>query len=207
MRDVAVVEGLPLGLNNSRRRAWIDGYLGQPGEDLEVATTRVGPGYFETMRIPIVRGRSFSGGRKGAPLAVIVNEAFAARYWPGKEPLSQDQLSGPDGPRMEVVGVSRTGRYFTLGEEPRPFAHLPIEQRYEASVTVVARTSGDPQALLGPMRAEILGLGRDIPPSSRRRRWAAHLGWPCFPARLLGSVAGSFGLVALRSSPPSACTG
>ncbi len=198
VEGVAVVEGLPLGLNASRRRLSIDGYEGQAGEDMEIASTRVGPGYFETMRIPLVRGRSFAeSDRQGAPRTVIVNEAFAARYWPGQEPLGQRLgMGGPEAPRMEVVGVSRTGKYFTLGEERRPFVHLPIEQTYKSSVTVVARTAGDPEALLGPMRAEILALGRNIP-IFETKTMPAHLGLALLPARLLGSVVGAFGVVAL----------
>ncbi len=124
----------------------IEGYQPQPGEDTETAYNVVAPQYFETMRIPLLRGRSFTeADRAGAPPVVIVNDAFARRYWPNADPIGKRlSANGSEGPFREVVGVTRTGKYNTLGEDPRPFYYLPLWQEYNGTVTLHVKTAGDP---------------------------------------------------------------
>lgn len=199
VQEVAVVKDLPLGLNHGRRRTWIEGYEERPGEDMEISFTHVGPRYFETLQVPVVRGRALNEeDRAGAAPAVMVNEAFAARYWPGQEPLEKRVSVGGRSDRhlREVVGVTRTGKYQTLGEQPRPFLYLPLAQNYESSATVVVRTAGDPAALLGTIKSEILRLSPNLP-IFETKTMDAHLGLALLPARVAGSVLGTFGAVAL----------
>src|SRR5262249_50473342 len=85
------------------------------GREPVAQTAAITPGYFATMGIPLKRGRDFGGGdRAGAPMAVIVNEAFASRVFPGEEPLGR-RVSAMRIPRMQdmtivgVVGDTRRG--------------------------------------------------------------------------------------------------
>ena len=115
---------------------------------MEFGVNTVGAGYFETMDIPLVRGRGFepSDREGGAPVAVV-NESFARRFWPGEDPIGRRFNTGRSGTR-EVVGVARDGKYWSLGEEPQPHFYEPFAQAYEADMALVVRTAGDARSIL-----------------------------------------------------------
>jgi putative ABC transport system permease protein len=123
--------------------------------------------YFETMRIPLVRGRAFTAAdRSGSPEVVIINETLARRLFRERDPIGQTVLhqQGPPPGRtrtLEIVGVARDGKYRTLGEDPRPFAYVPDGQMYNSQVSFVARTTG-PSALAA-MRGAVRGIDPNLP--------------------------------------------
>jgi predicted permease len=198
VRAASVAESVPLWLFGSRRGTTIEGYQPQPGEDTETAYNVVGPRYFETMGIPLLRGRSFQeGDRSGSPPVVVVNEAFARRYWPGADPLGK-RLSahGTDGPFREVVGVVRTGKYNTLGEAPRPFYYLPLGQEYQGDVTLHVKVETDPRAMLPIVRAAIREVDATVPLFDAKTMDDQML-MALLPARLAGTLLGGFGVLAL----------
>ena len=84
----------------------------------------VGPGYFAAMGIGIVKGRDFrDDDRRGAPPVIVINEEFARRYFPKRDPIGASvRLPGPSraGYLAEIVGVVRDSKYRTIGEEQRP---------------------------------------------------------------------------------------
>jgi hypothetical protein len=81
---VSLAEIVPLGLSRQRRGIQVEGYTPREGEDMEFGVNTVGAGYFETMGIPLVRGRGIQPrDRQGAPAVAVVNESFARRFWPG----------------------------------------------------------------------------------------------------------------------------
>jgi predicted permease len=192
---------LPLGLGASRMGLTIEGYTRQPGEDAEVHGAFVGPGYFETLRIPLLRGRGFTDqDRQSAPGVAAVNEAFAQRYWPGQDALGKRLQLGvgvtPEDPAWEVVGVVKTGKYVTLGEEPRPFFYMPVLQVYRPSATLLVRAAGGPARALPAVRTAVQELDRSLPLFDVKTM-EQHLGTTLLPARLAGAVLGLFGGVAL----------
>ncbi|MCA1591411.1 MAG: ABC transporter permease [Acidobacteria bacterium] len=189
---------LPLQLQGSRRGVRFEGYQPQPGEDMEVAFSSAGPEYFRTMGITLLRGRDFSErDTAGAPGVVVINEALARRYFPGQDALGRHlSISGPKGPFLEIVGIARDGKYWTLGEEARPFMTFPLLQNYEGAATLMIRTEGDPQSLVSPVRGEIRTLDQNVLVDSAKTM-TEHMGLALLPARVAGSVLGVFGLVAL----------
>jgi predicted permease len=189
-----------------RRGLRIDGYVPAADEDMEVHAAAVGAGFFEALRIPIVRGRAFAeADRPGAPLVAVVNESFARRYWPGQDPLGRRlSTSGEQGPFLEVVGVARDAKYGTLGEAPRPFFYVPFVQdfRFVQSVgsflpaTVLVRTTGDPGARAAAIRQAV----QDLDPAvvlSPARPLADLLGLSVLPTRVAGTVLAAFGAFGL----------
>jgi putative ABC transport system permease protein len=168
---------------------------------MEVALTSVGPGYFETMRIPLRRGRTFTADDlPGTPLAAIVNEAFVRRYLGGQEAIGRRlRLRGPDAPATEIVGVVRDGKYRTLGEEARPFVYLPLLQDYVGEATLIARTEGSPAAVAALLQRRLVEIDPRIPVFDVKTM-DEHLRFTLLPARLAASVLGLFGLVALLLS-------
>jgi len=166
----------------------------------------VGPGYFETMGVPLLRGRSFGlGDRADAPGVVVVNDSFARRYFPGHDALGRRlSMGGEEGPWLEIVGISRDGKYVTLGEDPTPFVYLPLYQdwRYVRSLgawapaTLVARTTGDPTAAATALQNALHSLDHTLPVYGVREM-GSHLGFALLPARLAGAMLGLFGAVGL----------
>ncbi len=185
---------LPLGLGGSRRGIRIEGYTAQPGESTEINSSGISPGYIETLRIPILRGRSFNEqDRPGAPGVVLVNEAFARRYWPDQDAIGKHiQMGDPANPdsRLEVVGVVKDGKYVTLGEDAKPFFYFNLAQRYESSSTLIVRTKGDPVGYITSVRNEVATLDQNLPLFDVKTM-REHLGVALLPARLAGSVLGS----------------
>jgi putative ABC transport system permease protein len=201
VESASLTEYLPLGLGGARRGITIEGYTAQPGESTEIGSVTISPGYIETLHIPLLQGRTFNRqDRQGTPGVVLINEAFARRYWPGQNPLGKRIQMGDrnanDSPYLEVVGVVKDGKYVTLGEDATPFFYLNLAQRYESSPTLIVRTRGNPLDYLAAVRGEILALDKTLPVFDVKTM-RQHLGFALLPARLAGSVLGIFGLVAL----------
>ena len=198
VRSASLATEVPLGLGGTRRGIWVEGYEARSGEDMGVHTNTVGPDYFRTMGIQLLRGRDFDASdTAGRPGAVVVNEAFARRYWPGKDPIGRHvRLGDESGSPAQVVGVVRDGKYVTLGEDPKPFFYVPFLQRYESGATLHVRTTGDPRGLLEAMRREVRALDPSLPVFDEKTM-TDHLGLSLLPARLAAGVLGLFGFVAL----------
>src|SRR5262249_6626893 len=93
----------------------VDGYQPAPDEQPTVDYDEVGPGYFATLGIPVVSGREFTrADDEGAAPVAVVNEAMAARFWPGADALGRRLLV--DGRPVRIVGVARTTRYRSFVE-------------------------------------------------------------------------------------------
>jgi len=109
VESAALASWLPLGLEGCKGHdVAVDGYERPPGEDSVYNFAIVSPGYFSTLRVPIVTGRGFADSDgAGAPRVAIVNEAFARRFWPGRDPVGRQFRTG--GAVRTVVGVAKTG--------------------------------------------------------------------------------------------------
>jgi len=191
---------VPLALNASRRGITIDGYRPRDGEDMEFHYNMVGPGYFETMEVPLVRGRGFTDrDRAGAAPVVVVNETFARRFWPGADPIGKRiGISGPEGPWLEVVGLARDGKYLSIAESPRPYLYYP-QLQHPDDVVLHVRTSGDPRSLAAAVRRELAAVAPDWL-AENPRTLEEHIGTSLLPQRIAGGMLGAFGVVALLLS-------
>jgi predicted permease len=160
--------------------------------EMPVDFASVGSGYFETMRIRLVAGRSFTE-RDGptAPRVVIVNETLAYRLWPDAQVLGRHLDDG-----SEVVGVVRDGKYRTLAERPRPFLFTSLGQDRRGTQTLVARTEADPGPLLPAIRQAIRDLDPRVPVSDPRAL-AATVDDALFLPRATAGLLGFFGLLGL----------
>jgi putative ABC transport system permease protein len=121
--------------------------------------------YFETLGIPLMRGRTFTDRDKdGAPLVAIVDEAFARRYFPGEDPIGRgiDIGNGSEG-FAEIVGVVGSVRYDGLVTTAPPVMYAPLAQDGFGSMWVVARTTGDPAGLMADARQVVRALDPALP--------------------------------------------
>lgn len=132
--------------------------------DPRVFTTVASPDYFRLMEIPVMRGRAFTPrDRQDSPPVAIINETLARRHFPDEEPIGQQITVGVLGPPLtrEIVGVVGDVRPYTLEGDPRPEVFVPFAQSGTGSVTFVAKTAGDPAALLPALRRSIWQVDPD----------------------------------------------
>ena len=111
----------------------------------------VSPGYFATLRIPLVRGRLLAAAdRAGAPPAAVVNETFVRRYLPGRDPIGarfRESQTGVDSPELTIVGVVRDARRERAGLYR--WSTLPRAARHDRVRTLMSRS---PSQDRGPIR-------------------------------------------------------
>jgi len=146
----------------TQSRFEIDGRASpRPEEAPKAFVAQATDGYFATMGIPVLAGRTFSDRDRSdnAIPVVVVTEALARQYWPGQDPVGErvflDEYGGSRrGSRgdaavaWEVVGVVGQVRHEGLESDPRPELFLPHNQVPTGGMTFVARTSGDPRPYL-----------------------------------------------------------
>src|SRR5208282_842117 len=189
------VSHLPLGSAREMTSCSAEGGGKAPGkEGASADVLRVGSRYFEAMGMPMSRGRDFTVEEsKAATGVVIVNEAMARQLWPGADALGQHVRFGEKS-EAEVIGVVRTGKYRTLGEDPLPLIYLPIG--YTPEATLVVRSMNDPRSLLDPIRREIEAVDRNLA-ATDLETMQQHMTLPLFPARAIGILLGVFGGLAM----------
>jgi predicted permease len=158
---------------------------------------QVGAGYFETLGIPILRGRAFTeADGAGAPMVAVVNQTMARTLWPDQDAVGQRFRCFGEDWILEVVGVARDAKYFTIGEEPQPFFYLPLAQHRSSAVTLHVRAKGDPASALGAVRAQVQSLDPRMPVTNAltagqlfdQALWAP---------RMAAALLAAFGLLAL----------
>ncbi len=173
---------------------------GDAAEELQVATNVVGLAYFRTMGIALLLGRDFAvSDDVEAPLVVVANESFAARFFPSENPLGKRVRL--DDEWREIVGIVRDSKYRTLGEEPTPYLYQPLAQRHETGMTLLVRGTrqANLESPIGSVRAILRELEPNLPLSSVQPHTAL-IESSLFPARmgarLLSASAALAGLLA-----------
>ncbi|MDX1384121.1 MAG: ABC transporter permease, partial [Thermoanaerobaculia bacterium] len=186
VEDVGLTSRLHLtAFSTSNGEYNVDGFDPPPGREGHGADrTIVDPGFFAAAGVRIVRGRNFDEHDlpDSTPVA-IVSEVLADRFFPGADPTGR-YLRGVDGDDdLMIVGVASDAKVRSLGEEPRSFVYYPLSQRYTGFLTVVARTSRNPDVLA----AELLAIAKDHDPdfwAIRVTTMERHIGTMTLPARL-----------------------
>jgi predicted permease len=178
----AVVSQLPVGgggmSNGLLPEGWAVDWSSPASSTIDTQLRIITPGYFETLRVPIHRGRGFTAAdRAGVQKVMIVNEAFAARAWPNQNPLGKRVACcepGPGGPMTPdwkiVVGVAGNVKWRGPSREDTPEFYLPLAQTppeawewVQRTMFIAARTSGDAGALATPMRQTLAAIDPTLP--------------------------------------------
>jgi len=133
-------------------------------------TRTVSPGYFRAMRIPMLRGETFSTqDAAGAPGVVIINRAMASRFWPDEEAIGKRIKMGradSNNPWLTVRAVVEDSAQGRLDVATKPEVYFPLAQmagRYRRMNLAVRSTGGDPMSLIGQLQAEVRGIDKDQP--------------------------------------------
>jgi predicted permease len=130
-----------------------------------VMENTVDEGYFDTLRVPIVRGRGFrSSDKSDAPRVAVINETLASHYWPHQDPVGKRfRMDNRNGPWVEIVGVAKNGKYMFISEPPLEYVYFPLAQHPKVQMTLLAESSGDASELAAPLREVVRALDANQP--------------------------------------------
>jgi predicted permease len=197
IQSVALSTRVPLGFDGGSTSVKPEGYVSQANESMETQVAIISPNYFQTMQIPMVKGRDFTlQDTKSSQRVAIVSETFVNRYWPNREAVGKQLNSDLTHEWFTVVGVARDSKVSGLNEKPTPFVYLPQYQVYRPTMTILARTTGNPLAFGKTVEKAIHELNADlvvfdVTTLELREQFAS------FGQRVAGTFVGAFGLLAL----------
>jgi predicted permease len=177
----------------------------RPGESPSAVYRIAMPGYFETMRLPLLRGRTISESDDArAPGVVIINQRAAHEYWPGENPIGKRVTFNPNTTLptwLTVIGIAANEKQENWAAEPDPAVYLPALQNNDflgannshvAYITLVLRTEGNPADLAAAVKRTVWSFDRNLPVSevlTMDRVVADATAQPRFEMLLLGMFA------------------
>jgi predicted permease len=194
---VTLASRVPLGFGGGSTSIKPEGYTGQAHESMETQYVLAGPDYLHTLQIPLIAGRDLNAGdtETSQPVA-LVNQSFAARYWPNQNPLGKRIMNDISGKSFVVVGVTRNTAFANLDSDPAPLLYFPMYQIYRTATTVHLRVAGDPRASAAVVEKTVHELNADLPlydvTTLRSTIQLASIA-----TRIAGTFVGAFGLLAL----------
>lgn len=195
VESATLADWVPLGFATSSLWVNPEGYQPQQHESMEVGETSIAPGYFNTMQIPLADGRDFNANdTRTTQNVAIVNQAFAARYWPGQNAIGK--RVGADDEWRTVVGIARNSQGNDLSESAQPFLYLPLFQDYSHTVTIHARVTGNPLTYASAIENTVHELNADLPVYDVNTL-KARVQVVTTNQRIGGTFVGCFGLLAL----------
>jgi putative ABC transport system permease protein len=166
VESASLAHSVPLGYYNQAE------YVSAEGQEITDEKRRpaagynaVGVDYFRTMRIPILKGRAFtSEDTEKSRRVAIVNEFMAQKLWPDQDPIGKRFRAGtPPGPPMEVVGVSKNGKYTWIFADLESYYFVPLTQEFKSLRALQVRTSVPPMSLAATLQREIRALAPELP--------------------------------------------
>jgi putative ABC transport system permease protein len=167
--SVGATSNIPFGANWSTGSFSVEGYQppkGQPGPwgDMRVTT----PGFFEALKVPLVRGRTIAeSDRADSQSVVVVDEEAVRRFWPGVDPIGKRVTFGDTSQKdvkwITVIGVVGHIAHEGLDADRRVQLHFPYAQFAQQQMGFTVRTAGDPSAIVSAVRGAIRDVDRDQP--------------------------------------------
>jgi len=192
---------LPFSGGNMSLSFSIEGQTTRPGQEPDGRASVVEPGYFQTLEIPLKRGRLLEprDNREDAPPVMIVNEALASQYFPGQDAIGKRIETGFDsddnGKHLhwrEIVGVVANVKRSSVSEAPKPEYYVPIGQAQIAVPYLAMRVTGDPVAYTNSVTQAVNSLDKALPVyrvRSMEQNVAQSAAQPRFQTLLLSSFA------------------
>ncbi len=192
---------VPMGTVNDGGSIYIEGGTLAPGQQPPVIVyNHVDPSYFDTMRVPLLRGRAFQeSDDEKAPLVAIVNQSMAQQFWPNEDPIGKRfSLKSATGPFVEIVGLTGNGKYVFIGWDKESYFYVPEAQNFTSYRTLQVRSSVPPETLITQVQSEVRALDPTMPISDVRTMRESLSGGNGFFIFKVGAVlAASLGILGL----------
>jgi putative ABC transport system permease protein len=165
VQTAALVSFLPLSGGYRLSYFCAEGQVCQGlGKDPLITFWQVTSGYFETMRAPLLRGRYFDEHDiAGGEPVIIVNETAAKRFWPNENPIGKHIAGSRDLIQRQVIGVVADAKFSALQAANAEQFYVPSEQMPYAAMTLVVRSTGNPEPLVGAVRAKMAEIDPTLP--------------------------------------------
>ena len=130
-----------------------------------IAYNDISPGYFDTLRIPLVKGRDFNDfDNEQGGLVAIINQTAARQLFSTDDAVAKRfTVVGHPETLYEVVGIAKDSVINNVGEDPTPMIYRPLQQEYAPAAALVVRTKGDPAARLAAVRDQVQTLDKNMP--------------------------------------------
>jgi predicted permease len=168
VESAAAASHLPLAGEYDIYSCFIDE---RPEEDMANAHAmirQITPNYFQTMRIPLLKGRVFTmADRAGSETVMVISKSMLSKYWPGENPIDEHiRFGGPmRSLAWRIVGVVEDVPTTSLDVAPKPTVYVPYDQfpYTTSSMSVALRAKTEPVGMVGAVRAEIASMDDDLP--------------------------------------------
>jgi predicted permease len=157
---VSYDDSVPLGFHGGNWETLeVEGYVPRPNENMKIYRDLVSPGYFDSMKVPLVEGRDFDWhDDHTSPKVMIVNQEFVRRFLANRTVIGR-KVHGW-GEWFTIVGVVKDSKYHRVTENPQPYFYIPIRQifRPEYGLTLHVRTSGSVSETIAALRRETAAI-------------------------------------------------
>ena len=165
VQSVALVRGLPFSGNGGTTAITLpDRELPQKGTEPEVMFNTATANYFETIGIPLLRGRTFGNEDQGnTPTVVIINKMMADKFWPNQDAVGKQVRFVEDNSVGNIVGVVGNAKHFWIEEDQRLQMYVPYSQMPGLFATLVIRTNVEPLSISEQVRQAVWKVDPDQP--------------------------------------------
>jgi len=201
VQSEALTQNVPLGQDDFDGVAFVpDGFqMPRDRENFNSTMDTVDEGYFETLGIPILRGRGFlASDTAEAPRVAVVNQQLANHYWPGADAVGKHiRLDSRAGTPVEIVGVAQTIKSQSTFERPMDFVYMPLAQHPIARMVLMLRSSGDPLQLVKSVKDVVRTLDPNLPMLQTRAYEDFYLNQAVRGPRIAIDLVGTMGAVGL----------
>jgi predicted permease len=201
VQSASLAYSVPMGAVQDGGTVYIEGQPPTAGQPPPIVIfNHVDEPYFDTMRVPLLRGRAFrENDSDKAPLVAVINQAMAQQFWPNQEPIGKRfSLKSATGPFVEVVGLAADGKYIFIGWDKKPYFFVPLAQNFSAYRTLQVRSSLPPESMIAQMQNEVRALDPNMPVSDVQTMRQSLAGGNGFFIFQVGAIlAASMGLLGL----------
>jgi predicted permease len=166
VQSASLAFSVPMGPVNDGDAIYIEGHTLAPGQQPPVVIyNHIDAPYFDTMRVPLLRGRAFrETDDEKSPLVAIVNQTMAHQFWPNEDPIGKRfSLKSATGPLVEIVGLAGDGKYVFIGWDKQPYFFVPLAQNYVPYRTLQVRSAVPPETLITQVQNEVRALDPNMP--------------------------------------------
>jgi len=190
---------VPLGFGGEGRTIVAEGRDENAESNRKIANiSAVTSGYFETMRVPILRGRNFTeeDASENSAKVAIISQTMAKTFWPGEDPIGRRFRYYNREGSFEVIGLARDVKAVTLGETPVPMLYTPFRDLPDGGITIFVHTGGAPGSMLAETHRIVRNIDNHIS-ITYEKTVAQHLAFALWPSWMGAILLGSLGLLAL----------